>query len=294
MSNKNQSKTSALMEQCGESKFIAGTAFSAPAELIRRPCGRSNSFPDQRMSFTLIELLVVIAIIAVLAGILLPALNSARESGRKTQCINNLRQIGIGLVIYTNDYDGILPKAVNHACWIGRVNQYLKQPTEEIYINGTSLLYRTRKGLYFCPSIPPAGSSPGWKSDKTPQARYFTNYVATSYIQEGSSLGTKNPTWVWKNKAWEVVDSGEHRLEAVTDGTPLMGEMDYYSFDDTYKANITSATHSGMTMKYFDLINAGAPAWDHRGTTNLLFKAGNVVTIRYTGSPIFKNNWSRY
>lgn len=136
------------MEQCGESKFIAGTAFSAPAELIRRPCGRSNSFPDQRMSFTLIELLVVIAIIAILAGILLPALNSARESGRKTQCINNLRQIGIGLVIYTNDYDGILPKAVNHACWIGRVNQYLKQPTEEIYINGTSLLYRTRKAVF--------------------------------------------------------------------------------------------------------------------------------------------------
>ena len=76
--------------------------------------------------------------------------------------------------------------------------------------------------------------------------------------------------------------------------SPLMGEMDYYSFDDTYKANITSATHSGMTMKYFDEISAGAPAWDHRGTTNLLYKAGTVVTIRYIGSLIFKNNWSRY
>ncbi|MBO5791546.1 MAG: DUF1559 domain-containing protein [Lentisphaeria bacterium] len=60
-------------------------------------------------SFTLIELLVVIAIIAILAAMLLPALQRARESGRGISCLNNYKTLGMGFIHYTEEYKGIIP-----------------------------------------------------------------------------------------------------------------------------------------------------------------------------------------
>src|SRR5690606_17411070 len=62
--------------------------------------------------FTLIELLVVIAIIAILAAILFPVFSRARENARRTSCLSNIKNLGLGFLMYTQDYDERMPRTL--------------------------------------------------------------------------------------------------------------------------------------------------------------------------------------
>src|SRR5678815_4734178 len=115
------------------------------------------AFNNSGRAFTLIEILVVLAIVSILAGLLLPGLSSAKSRGKKIGCVNNLKQVALGIQMYAADNDGRLPEnspsGHGDIGWISGNMKQLDQATNQTLIRQGKLFpYANNIALYHCPA----------------------------------------------------------------------------------------------------------------------------------------------
>lgn len=234
---------------------------------ISRPSGRKVLSPQRgsaRRGFTLIELLVVIAIIAILAAILFPVFARARENARRASCQSNLKQIGLGIMQYTQDYDEKLPSRLNFGPTLPDQRNW--RDVIQPYVKSTQ--------LFACPSNT-GNTQPTWPQldPKGPPRSYSINGAGNEGTNTNSNIGGTAPTG----------DNG-NAASLASLGSPaqilLVGESDpgWQWPEMNMNGSVQDAQNSLFK--------------GHLGTVNFLFADGHVKAMKpvATGSPV--NMWT--
>ncbi len=233
-------------------------------------CQESDRKP---MGFTLIELLVVIAIIAILAAILLPALNSARERGRSASCINNEKQLASAVSLYNSDNDDYNPYSVFDYSGAGhrwawnlaimtytgvsnvvpdrtRVNSY----TVETFICPTQTIDdRIDIAGYFC-SYVPNGRTPGTGSAPVPNPRVFGYSVQNGQNNPPIKVGSlqKPSVCMMLTDGCDHKGPGTAHNDDVTSAAIWDWDGSVSTIVDMQKFRLDARHNNTMNMAYMD------------------------------------------
>ena len=207
-----------------------------------------------KKNFTLIELLVVIAIIAILAAIMLPALQSARERGRITSCVNNIKQLGTMVQFYVDTYGGYLPAAKSHKDGYNRWQYNINAMLRKVQNNHWETKYFPE--VFRCPSLQNLKFSDDFP-DRTDHVTYGLN-AAT-----GNSNALAASSFIKQNRV------------AKASQRPLLA--DYYRLN--WDTNLRNASEAGFN--YYSLSGATLayrPAHEfHRRMANVGYVDGHVT-----------------